>query len=162
MLSAVRPAQESYLSCKVGQERLTTLLDRSIHRGRESDFWGGLRSLSRSLPFSKWTPDKRVTSQEVRANNEHCGHNLGGQGLYSGNDREPERHPIGDGKINSRGRYPVSKLHLLRLFANHHQKHSTQHDFSEDQHFFIGQALVGDKGQNPHNGRQEESDEDSL
>ena len=56
----------------------------------------------------------------------------------------------------------MGELHLLRLFADHHQQYHSQEDARRNQHFSIRKPLLEDKRKDRNHARKNQAEQRSL
>src|ERR671933_1877369 len=93
---------------------------------------------------------------EIGASHEQGREGLRHETFDIGEHREPYPEPLGQRYADLGCREPAGELHFLDLLANHDHQHDPEQDAGDDQHLLVGDALVGDEGQDGDDRTQEE------
>ncbi len=103
-------------------------------RSRFLDWLGALRQRA-----------SKVSSRIIGSNYQYRGNQLSDERFDRRKHGKPHSHPRWNNVLqpaNRCCRYPVGQLHLLRLFAYHHEQDHAEKNAGGDQHFAIRQTLL--------------------
>ena len=83
-----------------------------------------------------------LLGQEVGADHEDRGGDLGADRLDRRVDAEPQAGPVRQRDVDRRDRDPAGALHRARGLADHHDEHEADEDAGDDQHLLVGQLAL--------------------